>query len=420
MTVHAKKRGQTHAAAFLVIVLALAGCRSARPPATPATGARLYGERLLACLDTIEANTPQIVATAERAANLYVLENYSFSLDAETPLFSEAFVRSGGLMRLGQENAADKRVILCTQLDGQWEALAAKTVPWHKAGHWVIALGRADQIERARSRGAHFDAVALVPAPPEGGLYTAPDGRRIIALDAPVKMALFWVWLGEFVGACTREGKMPPLYQGYAVPGGRERAERIGVLTKFHAETPIPVEPGRVTRHYLASVRRSLRKTIKQEGAIARTAERAIAARRAGKGVYALLEGHSVSSRLGGPDDPGAFTPIGRWNTPNQPAPREGDFLFYMGYDTPPDLVASVRSNGVNVAWSLTDYKKERIRQIPPDEPFINQHWAFGDAVVEMPGYDIPILPASGVIAEAVLGMVQAEIHDRLSRFPRK
>jgi len=44
------------------------------------------------------------------------------------------------------------------------------------------------------------------------------------------------------------------------------------------------------------------------------------------------------------------------------------------------------------------------------DESFIDQHWKLGDAVVEVPGYDIKILPTSGVVTETILRMVESEI----------
>jgi hypothetical protein len=47
---------------------------------------------------------------------------------------------------------------------------------------------------------------------------------------------------------------------------------------------------------------------------------------------------------------------------------------------------------------------------IPAGETIIWQHWAMGDAVVNVPGYDIKILPPSGVIAEAVLWMTESEM----------
>ena len=62
-----------------------------------------------------------------------------------------------------------------------------------------------------------------------------------------------------------------------------------------------------------------------------------------------------------------------------------------------------------NISVRLEDGLLVTRPAILTDEVYIDQHWAFGDAVVEVPGYDVKILPTSGVISEAVLWMVCAE-----------
>jgi len=249
---------------------------------------------------------------------------------------------------------------------------------------------------------------------------TWEDGR--IPIDSPVKLAALWLWTGEFVAACTRRGKMPPMYLGYAVPGGKERAAKYGRHTRFHDEAPVAVPAGQVARAYLAALRADLRAVADQEmDAIVRTASLAWETRQAGRGVYAFLHGHAVHSSLGGPADPGYFTQANRdWlELRDDIALQSGDFMLCLGFDQPFDdewfgnLAPRLRRDGVKLAISVTDYKQEAVRAIPPEEPFINQHWGFGDAVVALPGYDVKILPTSGVIAETILWMVQAGIQAR-------
>ena len=65
---------------------------------------------------------------------------------------------------------------------------------------------------------------------------------------------------------------------------------------------------------------------------------------------------------------------------------------------------------------SYSTYKKGRDRPVrpapgmDPGELFVEQHWPFGDCAVQFPGYDIKIIPPSGVAAEAITGMVLAEL----------
>jgi len=74
------------------------------------------------------------------------------------------------------------------------------------------------------------------------------------------------------------------------------------------------------------------------------------------------------------------------------------------------DFAAQARKAGATIAWSFTTYRGEHRAGVAPDELLIDQHWDFGDAAVEVPGYPFKAFPISGVICEAVLWMVNAEV----------
>ena len=44
---------------------------------------------------------------------------------------------------------------------------------------------------------------------------------------------------------------------------------------------------------------------------------------------------------------------------------------------------------------------------------YINPYWPINDNCVSVPGYDIPILPASGVIDAAIYWAIRAESQDK-------
>ena len=50
------------------------------------------------------------------------------------------------------------------------------------------------------------------------------------------------------------------------------------------------------------------------------------------------------------------------------------------------------------------------MKSVLPGEMYINQHWAMGDSLVTVPGYDVKILPPSGVIEDAVYWSINAEM----------
>ena len=96
---------------------------------------------------------------------------------------------------------------------------------------------------------------------------------------------------------------------------------------------------------------------------------------------------------------------------------NEGDFVFCVGFDsiflgrTWNNTGERLRDAGAQIAWSFTDYKEDDVKAVLPEEIWINQHWDFGDAVVEVPGYEIKICPTSGILGEVVMWMVHAEMH---------
>ena len=134
---------------------------------------------------------------------------------------------------------------------------------------------------------------------------------------------------------------------------------------------------------------------------------------RSGHTVYVSVVGHALGGHL-----PRLKKETGYMQPLNADSPLgKDDFVFAIGYDDIfPKLVEETQKAEAGLAWSLTDYKTPGTGgpdAIPPGQVFINQRWALGDAVVTVPGYEIRILPPSGVISETILWMVLAEINSR-------
>ncbi len=407
---------------------------AAAPATAPATapaamGAEAYCDWLAGCINAMEKDMPSITASADKAAELYVHEGYQIGTIGDQGFFGESYGRSGGMMRMlspGQiRNAKMKTIVLVALREDKWDETLAKVREYVDSGNsMVIGFGRAELLKRAKTDGVEFDAVVDNHAAPHGGLFK--DGDTWVVPTSPTaNVTALWVWTGEFVAGCTRRGKMPPMFQGYAVPGGQERAKRIGHV-KFHETKPEPVEPGRIGREFLDELRADLSKVREQEMTdIRATAAKAVAAREAGRGVYAFLHGHAVGGeQIGYPHDPGYFEQLnaGWFRQRRDVKLGEGDFVLCIGFDQRfhgwnfRKWDDEARKAGATLAWSFTDYKDDEVDALGDDEIFINQHWAFGDAVATVPGYDIKILPTSGVIADAVLWMVTAEMHEILAR----
>jgi len=267
--------------------------------------------------------------------------------------------------------------------------------------------------EAAKSVHAQFDWIIDTHSSEHAGLFRNARGKWVIPTERAASMAAMWAWTGEFVGACTRLGKMPVMWQSLSVPGSEARAAEYRRL-RFHEEKPTAIEAGKPGRDYLSEVAAIIRRIHTNERSrIASVAAAAAETVAAGGRFYVCGAGHATHYAPDLLTDPFTFTFIGEGET--GPGFERGDVLFLVGYDEhwlEPQLgpvSREGRRKHAKLAWSLSRYGASRVAGVMADETLIDQHWALGDAVVTVPGYDVKILPSSGVVAEAVLWMVAAE-----------
>ena len=426
---------------LMALILGAAGCAyqpssaSTQPAAAhPAVsgcqaGAEGYLDWLDGCLAGLEKDVPSIVNSAQHAAKLYVDEGYELGACGGDPFTREVFNRSGGMMGLlafekfvgnnRKPSPARKSIVMLGLREDRIEDLAARSRQFRQDGCYVIAFGRAALVERARRQGAQFDEVIDTHASPSGGLVPGQAGRWLLPTDSVASSCASWLWVGEFVASCTRLGKMPPVYMGYVVDGAFERERKYKGL-RFHDSLYEKMPVGKASSQFLAALRGSLRKVRSSElTGVRQAASQALAARRAGGKLSVYLQGHTLLHLMGYPNDPGFFEPIHYdWNTLRKDAAfKSGDFILCVGYDVLYQgekwqfMAERARKAGTKLAWSITDYHKNEVdAAAAAGEVIIRQYWGFGDSVVEIKGYDVKMLPTSGIIAEAVVWMVHADM----------
>jgi hypothetical protein len=77
------------------------------------------------------------------------------------------------------------------------------------------------------------------------------------------------------------------------------------------------------------------------------------------------------------------------------------DFVFYLGYQfAPQKLLAQAKTTRVKLVY--TDVQPGQPPEPSDNILYIAPTWPLTDACVNVPGYDIPILPASGVVQAAI------------------
>ena len=142
---------------------------------------------------------------------------------------------------------------------------------------------------------------------------------------------------------------------------------------------------------------------------------------KAGHKSWVLVLGHNLPYQLGLSGDPGLLDASLFFKLLNLP-PAEMpdqilatigpvDGLVYVGGYAFPDFGWDERLYNMGVPFVLVTGGRETNPVTPgPEEIHIDPYWEHGDACVEIPGYDIKILPPSGVIQTAALWMISGEI----------
>lgn len=419
-----------HFMVTLIAAMVLLGlcqvCPAAVRPA-PNAAAQAYYDWHVSCLDGLKQDMPNFTASAEQAAERYVNQNNGISAMGDDGFTGEVSGRSGGIYAMRNSASADgKTVVMYDIREDKIADAAQKMAEIHKQGNLVIAFGRQTLLDAAKQAGGEWDFAIDTHAAPHGGLFRTKEGNWIIPTDPSASVTASWVWIAEFIGACTRLGKMPVVFEGYAVPGGMEWIKQF-VNMKFHSEVPFKAEPGRYGRDFIRNMRKDLDAVFfSEEPNMQKVVALALQTQKAGKKVYTFVHGHCAMTHVGYPGDPGYFTQINHswFDQKTNITIAPGDFIFCIGFDQTfqtgqfNNWTPSARAQGAKLAWSITDYNENPdcgIGTILPGEINVDQRWSLGDSVVNVPMHPVNICPTSGVLAEYVMWSTDAIMYDKLT-----
>ena len=217
-----------------------------------------------------------------------------------------------------------------------------------------------------------------------------------------------WVFSAEVISALTRKGMMPVMYETIGAYGGNGRI----VLYKngeipFHTDITVqPVPSGHISEGYIHTICAMLARVEREEYEKLKTLGRwAREAHSEGKTLYMYSMGHLFPDEVEASEIGSAFT-SGVWNAGfRHPTPAheflEGDLVVHIGYQHPPqDLLRKARDARARVGYvSLypdRDYTQD------PGVIWIDPMWPWSDACVPIEGYDVSVLPASGLVNGAI------------------
>jgi hypothetical protein len=195
---------------------------------------------------------------------------------------------------------------------------------------------------------------------------------------------------------------MPVLYQSYHLPGGPQRAARYRGRM-FHDDLTVDtIPPGVLGMAYLE----------RADMALAAMEEESLDGfRRAGgwlrdtnPDLCALqLMAHMFPEHAADPRAPQLFVRTSGLVQPES----SSRVVVALGYQHPPQLlIDAARLHRFKLLYTSV----ERARDDESDDiVYVDPHWPMDDACVTVPGYDISILPASGVVQAAIYWAVVAE-----------
>jgi hypothetical protein len=386
----------------------------------------MYSSRILQCLDWAESFIPSMSQVADvTAARLAAGGKIYITGDQELTgvtggFMDEAIGRAGGMYRMQALPSVSNVGLLDVVLAGTMElapdeqAALLASVRAKKALVILFGSGESRSAAQADYVVDHGLGTGIVPVMEIG------NGSVIGPLAGVANVIDMWTFTSELVASLTRLGKMPNMYQSGFVPGGSARNSSFGT-SMFSSLTISPIQPGVLGGQYISALRGYMEKIRLHElpefcrgGAICRE--------QLATGHRLVLSniGHFMNSQShmqGFPDVIATLLENKNGVANLQGTIGKDDVWVYIGYSYYPleelnyarlmgTKTISVFAPGPSVLGEGNPVEIDRsLTNI-----YIDPYWRFGDAVVEVPGYDIRIIPPSGVMMVSCYWMILGEI----------
>ena len=330
------------------------------------------------------AAIPRLASVAEASAQILLKGGGFYLCCGENAWIQEGDSRAGGpigiqVARKTEQVAADS-VVWVSYDSSNYERVLAEVARMPR-GVYVVAFGPKPKSE----------------FPPSVGWVDCQTGW-----DADSDLTLMgnvlslWSLTGEVAAAASRAGKTLAFYQSAWMPGGNARNGLYSGQT-FHKRTPKmqPVERGVLAGSYLEAIEVAVAGIAEGELAAIRTVRKTIDEHAsAGKPVALVVTSHLMSGVAAKGNRAYRFEPDAAQLASKLSG---GDYVVSLGYSGIDDaLYKAVHRAGAGAAWALAS-------SVKPAEPasagdtFLDEHWEAGDAAVTVWGYDVPILPPSGI-----------------------
>ena len=356
--------------------------------AIPALASDSYLLRVANAVEQVGKECNTMEASAQEAATRLVAGGKLFA--AGNPAFvSELSGRAGGLMlvqSLGDATPAAGDVVMFG---------AEQAAPLSEA---VIKSG------------AHIVAFADAKVP---GATTTFSGHASENKISPTLATIIpaWTYSGVLIKSSARLGKMPVTYETIGLPGGYPRIQQYqakGVFWIDYTSDPADASPvSDLGAEFTRSVSASLHRIETEERAkLDQSGQWAAQALKDNKTIYMYCMGHFIPDEISKSEIAAKFK-VNTWNsgftslTPPEDPFITGDIAIHIGYQHPPHgIFERALPAGAKIVY--VDVLQHRDTKSDPNVIWIDPMWPWDDAVVRLKGYDIPMLPPSGIVNTAI------------------
>ncbi|MDD5705763.1 MAG: hypothetical protein PHR35_07540 [Kiritimatiellae bacterium] len=236
-----------------------------------------------------------------------------------------------------------------------------------------------------------------------GKLYLLPS-KPFERVGDPERMSIetmsnvigMWGWTAEFIGACVAQGKMPCVYQSYGMPGGRERGEALRGFY-FHDMSNVRVQDAKdLGLRLLKKTADSLNKArIDNKDGFVKAASMLRDSRLSSNVVHVGFIGHLYPQELQQPQTPSWF------RIENEPTNvNSGDVIVYLGYQAFP--WSQLKTLTAHQAVVMCSLPAPAEFTSSPNHVYLNPFWEIPDGCLDVEGYDVPLIPLSGIMDTAI------------------
>ena len=240
----------------------------------------------------------------------------------------------------------------------------------------------------------------------------APVGLKGLAVSQMATVATAWALEGEIQAAATRKGKTLATWSADAEPGSREWDKSVTDLHVHPKYNVPPIPAGQMARKYLEICRADIAKFAATQGNAVHQAGASLAeCMNRGELVWTIVSGHFFLRGGVIPPELDKLYLVGReyqWRGPVAAGPQKGQMIYYFGYlDGGGRMLQGPLDRGLKAVLVSAHAATPREGLVQ-----VRNCFADWDTVIDLPGYPIRMLPASGVVClpqwYSILSEIQA------------